>query len=80
LRLRVVTQPEKELGQLLGRLGLPQRPKIMANAVPKNDSKSCKCLQIRLDISLTDELGLARKCAGRDGERKSPFSSFLGRR
>lgn len=39
LRLPVVAQPEKELGQLLGRLGLPQRPKILANVVPKNGSK-----------------------------------------
>ena len=37
LRLRMVAQPEKELGQLLAHLGLglPQRPKMMANVVPK---------------------------------------------
>lgn len=42
LRLRVVAQPEKELAQLLAHLGLslPQRPKIVANVVPKNASKS----------------------------------------
>jgi len=41
LRLRVVAQPEKELAQLLAHLGLglPQRPKILANVVPKNGSK-----------------------------------------
>jgi hypothetical protein len=41
LRLRVVAQPEKELAQLLAHLGLglPQRPKMVANVVPKNASK-----------------------------------------
>lgn len=41
LRLRVVAQPEKELAQLLAHLGLglPQRPKILANVVPKIGSK-----------------------------------------
>jgi transposase len=41
LRLRVVAQPEKELAQLLAHLGLglPQRPKILTNVVPKNASK-----------------------------------------
>jgi transposase len=42
LRLRVVAQPEKELGQLLAHLGLglPQRPKLVANVVPKTASQS----------------------------------------
>lgn len=37
LRLRVVAQPQKELGQLLAHLGLglAQRPKMAANGVPK---------------------------------------------
>jgi transposase len=41
LRLRVVAQPEKELAQLLAHLGLglPQRPKMVANVVPKNAPK-----------------------------------------
>jgi len=37
LRLRVVAKPEKELAQLLAHLGvgLPQRPKLVADVVPK---------------------------------------------
>jgi hypothetical protein len=42
LRLRVVAKPEPELGQLLAHLGLglPQRPKLVANVVPKIASES----------------------------------------
>jgi transposase len=42
LRLRVVAKPEKELAQLLAHLGLglPQRPKLVADVVPKNAPQS----------------------------------------
>jgi transposase len=42
LRLRIVAKPEKELAQLLAHLGLelPQRPKLVADVVPKIDPKT----------------------------------------
>ena len=42
IRLRVVAKPEKELAQLLAHLGLglPQRPKLVENVVPKKGSES----------------------------------------
>lgn len=42
VRLRVVAKPEKELAQLLAQmgLGLPQRPKLVENVVPKIASQS----------------------------------------
>ena len=42
LRLRVVAKPEKELTQLLAHLGLglPQRPKLVENVVPKIATES----------------------------------------